>query len=71
MTQKKLAKSAPKRRIISAPLVPNRGDELAYARRLASLCRPMLKKVYAETVKAYRESAIAVAIKKISMDCIR
>lgn len=68
MTQKKLAKSAPKRRIISAPLVPNRGDELAYARRLASLCRPMLKKVYAETVKAYRESAIAVAIKKISMD---
>lgn len=58
----------PKRRIVAAPFIPNRGQELSYARDLAALCRPMLKRVYSETVKAYREASTAFALHKIGMD---
>lgn len=58
----------PKRYVVADPFVPNRGQELAYARDLAALCRPMLKRVYAETVKAYRDASMAISLHKIGMD---
>lgn len=57
-----------KRQIVSAPFIPNRGDEIAYAKKITELCRPMLKKAYREIVKLYRDLWDEIALKQTAKD---
>lgn len=45
-----------KRYIESKPLLPNRGLELAYARKLVGICKPMIREVREKTLEFYREN---------------
>lgn len=54
--------------VISSPFIPNRGDEISFARQILALCRPMLKTVYKEIVSLYRDNREAVALREIALD---